>query len=215
MSILYGAPPSPFVRKVMLAHAFKSLPYQLKIVPPGSDDEGFKAASPLGKIPAYQTDKGTGFADSSVIIAYIEKTSTDVALYPSDAEDYAMALWYEEYSDTKMMEAFGALYFERVVGPKFFNHTTDDERVELAISKLIPTVLDYLESQITADEWLVADQFSSADVAVGAQLVGLIHADYQIDAQKWPKLSAYNERFISHELVQAQVQTELGMLNHS
>ena len=215
MAIIYGAPPSPYVRKVMLAHAVKQVPYELKIVAPGSDDEAFRAASPLGKIPAYKTDKGTGFADSSVIVAYLEKTSTAIKLYPEDAESYAKALWFEEYCDTKMMEAAGVLYFQRVVGPKFFNHTTDEERVDLAINELIPTVLDYIESQIIDGEWLVDNSYSIADITLGVHLVSLFHADYQIDSAKWPKTAAYSERFIAQPLVKSQIDSELALLNRS
>jgi len=69
MAIIYGVAPSPYVRKTMLAHAFKGIPYELKVTIPGSDDPEFREGNPLGKVPAYRTDDGFAFADSSVIIA--------------------------------------------------------------------------------------------------------------------------------------------------
>ncbi len=81
----------------MLAHAYKNLPYELKVVTHGSNDSEFKAASHLGKIPGYCADDGIAFPDSSVIVAYLERTSTDIKLYPESASAFAMAICYEEY----------------------------------------------------------------------------------------------------------------------
>lgn len=38
MTVVFGAPISPFVRKVRVALAEKNIPYDLKAVFPGSDD---------------------------------------------------------------------------------------------------------------------------------------------------------------------------------
>lgn len=208
MAIIYGVSPSPYVRKVMLAHAYKNIPYELKMTKPGSEDPSFRAASPLGKIPGYCADDGTAFPDSSVIVAYLERISTDITLYPDSASDFAMALWYEEYCDTKMIEATGALYFQRVVGPKFFNHLTDEVRVTEVLEKLIPPVLDFIESKLTAGQWLVADKFSIADIGIGINLFNLLHAGYELNANVWPKLSAFNERFLALDIAKAQLAHE-------
>ena len=213
MSIIYGVAPSPFVRKVMLAHAFKNVPYEFKTAFPGSDDAEFRAASPLGKVPGYKTDSGATFPDSSVIIAYLERTAPEVKLYPVNADDFGFALWLEEYADTKMTEATTALYYQRVIGPKFFSHITDEERVTEVIESLIPPVLDYVESLLNTEQWLIADTFSVADISVGVNLMNLLHADYEIDAVKWPKISAYNSRFLGLELVKAQIEVENQVLN--
>lgn len=215
MAIIYGVTPSPYVRKVMLAHAYKKVPYELKMTAPHSEDEEFRKASPLGKIPGYVSDKGTAFPDSSVIIAYIERVFTEIKLYPENAENLAIALWLEEYCDTKLTEATGALYFQRVIGPKFFSQATDEARVEEVLTKLIPPALDYIESQITNDAWLVNNQFSVADLALGSCLVSLLHADYVIDANKWPKVANYNTRFLALDMVKAQLVQENAMLNPS
>jgi len=49
---------------------------------PGSEDPEFRQASPLRKISAYKTDDGVGFSDSSIIVAYLERTSSNNALFP-------------------------------------------------------------------------------------------------------------------------------------
>jgi glutathione S-transferase len=215
MPILYGVSPSPFVRKAMLAHAHKNIPYDLKITLPSSDDEDFRQASPIGKIPAYRADDGVGFADSSVIVAYLERTSSNNALYPKNDSEYAVALWFEEWGDSALSSAINALYFQRVVGPAFFNHVTDSVRVEEILTDLIPQVLDILESRLTENSWLVGEQLSIADITVGSCLVSLLHANYQIEQSRWPKLANYNERFLALPIVQAQIEAEKAVMNRA
>ena len=212
MAILYGVPVSPYVRKVMLAHDYKKVSYELKLTPPGSDEPEFVAVSPLKKIPAYKTDNGFGFADSTIIIAYLEKTVKQNRLYPDNADLYAKALWLEEYSDTKMSEAISALYFQRFVGPKFFNHTTDEKRVTELLTELIPQVLNYIESQLILDEWAIGNEFSIADIAIGMNLISLFLVDYEIDKEQYPKLSTFNKRFMALDLVVDQLAKEATAL---
>mgnify|MGYP000365597528 CR=1 FL=1 len=215
MPILYGVPPSPYVRKAMLAHAYKNIPYELKAIMPGSDDDEFRQASPRGKVPAYKTDDNFAFADSSVIIAYLEKTSKDKPLYPSNASDYAKSLWLEEWADSELIVATSALYYQKVIGPVFFNHTTDLQRVDEILTDLIPNAFDLLETRLTEQEWLVANEFSVADITVGTCLISLLHANYQIDQSRWPKLFSFNERFLALEIVQEQIVIEKSMINQS
>jgi len=215
MSILYGVSPSPFVRKAMLAHAHKNIPYEIKITLPSSDDEEFRQASPTGKVPGYKTDDGVAFADSSVIVAYLERISNNNALYPEKASDYAQALWFEEWSDSELMSATGALYFQKVIGPVFFKHETDLKRVDEILTELIPKAFNILESRLTPQSWIVGDKLSIADITVGSCLISLLHANYQIDPSRWPKLTSYNERFLALPIVQAQIANEQGVINHA
>jgi len=215
MSILYGVSPSPFVRKAMLAHAHKNVPYEMKITMPNSEDEEFLLASPTGKIPGYKTDDGVAFADSSVIVAYLERISNDNALYPDKASDFAQALWLEEWGDSELMSATGALYFQRVIGPMFFKQEADLNRVDEIITDLIPKVFNLLESRLLDGSWLVGDKLSIADITIGACLISLLHADYQIEQVRWPKLYSYNERFLALPIAQAQIANEQSMINQS
>lgn len=213
MSILYGVSPSPFVRKAMLAHAHKNIPYEMKITLPGSDDEEFRQASPTGKIPGYKIDDGTAFSDSSVIVAYLERIDNTNTLYPENASDYAQALWLEEWGDSELMSATGALYFQRVVGPLLFKQATDLKRVDEILTDLIPKELNLLESRLSDQNWLVGDSLSIADITVGSCLISLLHADYKIDQSQWPKIYSYNERFLALPIVQTQIANEQAMMS--
>lgn len=212
MAIIYGVAPSPYVRKVMLAHAIKGINFEVIPMRPGSDDADFRAASPLGKIPGYRVNKDVAFSDSSVIIAYLERTNDNNSLYPSNAENYARALWIEEFSDTKLSEVVSALYFQRIIGPTFFEHTTDEERVQDVVTNLIPEQLNYLEKELANNEFFVNHSFSVADLAVGSHMLSLHHASFSIDADRWPALAKFADSFMNRSEVAQQLAQENAML---
>lgn len=213
MSIIYGLPPSPYVRKVMLAHAFKNVSYELVPTFPGSEDATFREVSPLGKIPAYRVSDTFGFSDSAVITAYLDRAHTENSLYPANADDYAQALWVEKYNDTKLSEVISALYFQRVVGPAFFEHTTDEERVSDLITNLIPEELNYLEKALAGNEYFVGDTFTIADLVIGTTLMSLEHANYTIDGTIWPSLSKFATTFFNRPEVVTQFSAEKSLIN--
>jgi glutathione S-transferase len=49
--------------------------------------------TPLGKIP-FARIGDRWLADSSVIVAYLDRLYPDPPMYPSDPWDYARALWF-------------------------------------------------------------------------------------------------------------------------
>ncbi len=79
--IIYGSSISPFVRKVLVALNEKGIRYEHRPVAPQAEDADFRAASPMGKIPAIDHD-GFRLADSSAILDYIEHLSPQPALIP-------------------------------------------------------------------------------------------------------------------------------------
>src|SRR5262249_41546510 len=110
MPTLYGASPSPFVRKVRVVMHEKGIAYEHEFVGPGSRKPEFRAISPLGRIPGL-VDGDLSVSDSSVICAYLERTHPDPPMFPRDPKQYARALWYEEYGDTALAAgaAFGTV----------------------------------------------------------------------------------------------------------
>jgi glutathione S-transferase len=193
MATLYGNGLSPFVRKVRVVLAEKNLPHDHDPVVPFNVSAEYKAISPLGKIPAYRDERGP-ISDSSVISAYLERRHPTPALYPSDAYEYARALWFEEWADSALVAVTGAkLFFPRIIGPRFFNQPTDEAAVAKAVAEDLPPLFDYLEGQLTGD-WIVGNAFSIADIALGTQFVNMRLAGVSIDAARWPKLARYVAR---------------------
>lgn len=195
MTVVFGAPISPFVRKVRVALAEKNVPYELKPVMPGSDDPEFAALSPFGKVPAFR-DEHIGLADSSVICAYIEKRHPTPALLPADPAAYATALWLEEYADSKLFEVLtGGVFFERIVKGKIRGLPVDEAKVAAALAQL-PSVCGYLEQQINAGA-LGGSTLTLGDIAVATQFVNLQYAGEQLDVAAFPKLAQFLARTLA------------------
>ena len=192
MPTVYGVPVSPFVRKVRVALAEKGVAYDLDPVMPVNVSAEYRKISPLGKVPAFRDGDKT-LADSSVICAYIERIHPKPALYPSDAYDYARALWFEEYADGGLVAIMGAkVFFQKVINPKFFNQPTDEAVVKKALDEELPPMFDYLESQLAPGATtLVGKQLTIGDIGVGSQFVNFFHAGCTLDTKRWPKLSAF------------------------
>jgi len=207
MPKVFGINASPYVRKVRAALAEKGLAYDLDPVIPVNVSDEYRKMSPLGKIPAFQDGDRT-LCDSSIICAYLERTHPQPALYPSDAYDYARALWIEEYADTALAGVIGPkIFFQKIVGPAFFNRPTEEETVNKAVNEELPPLFDYLESQLNGD-YFVGKALSIADIGVAAQLVNFGHAGYAIDASKWPKLAKWRDRICSRPSFKALIEEE-------
>jgi glutathione S-transferase len=190
MITLHGAPASPFVRKVRVVLAEKRIGYTLDPFVPFPKTEALLRMSPLGKIPFLEED-GFVVPDSSVICAYLERTHPEPALYPSDARQFARALWFEEYGDTRLVEATGPVFFQRFVRPNILGEKTDENVVRDALSNTVPPAFDYLESQAGTVEGIVAGRFTIADVAICSPLVNFHAAGEALDGRRWPKLARY------------------------
>jgi glutathione S-transferase len=209
MSIqIHGVPPSPFVRKVRVFLAEKNVPYELVTQQPFNPSAEYLAKSPLGKIPCLQEGDFT-LPDSSVICAYLERTHPEPPLYPGDPKDYARALWFEEYADSKLAEVCGQPFFQRVVRPLFFQQDPDETVVEKIVNEGQPPVFDYLEGQLEeGSQGFVGGRLSIADIAVGTMLAQLIHADLDLDAGRWPKLAAHRDRLLGRPSFKACIEQE-------
>jgi glutathione S-transferase len=207
MPKVLGINASPYVRKVRVALAEKGIAYDLDPVIPVNVSDEYRKMSPLGKIPAFQDGERT-LCDSSIICAYLERTKPQPALYPSDAYDYARALWFEEYADTALAGVIGPkIFFQKIISPAFFGKPTDEEVVGKALNEELPPLLSYLESQLNGD-YFVGNALSIADISVAAQLVNYAHSGYSIDASKWPKLAKWNDRICSRPSFKALIEEE-------
>ena len=96
MFTIYGVPLSIHVRKVIVTALEKRLEHRVETVFPFDPPPGWRELSPTGKIPALKHGDLT-LADSSVIVAYLEKRFPEPRSLPSDPAHYARALWFEEY----------------------------------------------------------------------------------------------------------------------
>lgn len=192
--IVYGAPPSPFVRKVLISLHEMDLSFEMRPLMPLPKTPELRALNPLEKIPIYQEGDLT-LPDSSVICAYLAKSEGDARLYPSAPADFGRALFYEEYADTAMADALGGLFFQLFVRKHVMQEEPDEALVASLWNEAVPSRFDYLEHELEGD--YLAGDFSIADVAVGAQLQALTFLQREIDGDRWPRLTGYFARLMS------------------
>ena len=188
---VFGAPLSPFVRKVRLCLLEKGLDYQLEIVMPFTPPEWYLQLNPLGRIPAMK-DGDLCLADSSVICQYLEESYEQTArLYGSDAVERAQIRWLEKYADYELapLTTFG-VFRNRVLKPSS-GHPCNEESVQSALTQKLPPHFDYLEGQLGTKPYFVGDQLSMADIAFACQLINMEHGGELIDANRWPALAAH------------------------
>jgi glutathione S-transferase len=188
--ILYGAPVSPFVRKVLVYAAIRGIEIELVPVGLGDPNPDFVAASPFKKMPALK-DGDFSISDSSAIIAYLEAKHAADPLIPAEAKDRARVIWFEEFADSILTGAAGPIFFNRVVAPKFMGREGDLEAADKAEKEALPPILDYLEGVIPASGFLVGGKLSLADIAVASPFVNAAHCNVIPDAAKYPKLTAF------------------------
>jgi glutathione S-transferase len=196
--VVLGGNVSPFVRKVRVVLAEKALDYELQQVNPFSPPAGWREISPLGKIPAFK-DGERIVNDSSVICAYLERRFPETPLYPSDAYEYARALWFEEFADGGLVAVAGQkVFFPLVLKPLFAGKAEADPADEAAAEKTlrdeVAPLFDYLEREIGDREFLVGGRLSIADVSTASPFVNLRHAGVAPDRKRWPLLRGYVER---------------------
>ena len=191
MKILYGAPGSVFVRKPRILLQEKNIDFIAQAVNPMLEvSEEFKAMSPLGKIPVFK-DGDYVIADSSAICAYIDRKYPSPFFYPEDPESLGEALWFEEYADTALFQAVAPCYYQTILVPLYRNRIADQDAIHIAISKNLPPVADYLETKVRGKFYLVADQFTIADVAVVSVFLNMYLSGFPLSKSKWPYLTAY------------------------
>lgn len=198
---LLGAPLSPFVRKARIVAAEKGIDYNYDPRPsPLGWPEGFEKINPLKRIPALLPDAANpDFAinDSSAICGYFEKLEPQPALYPSDAQAYGRALWFEEVADSDMAGKIGLGVFR----PVFFNLATgkpaDIETAKQGFEVVADSLLTYLEAQLGDSEYFAGDMFSIADIAITSQLMNLNLVGFGVPADRFAKLRAHYEHSIA------------------
>jgi glutathione S-transferase len=193
--IVYGSSLSPFVRKTLVFIAEKGLTAERKPLPPHDPFPEFRACSPLGKIPGFE-EGNFRISDSSAICHYLERKYPAPPLFPASPEDFARTIWYEEFADTSLVSAAGAVFFNLVVKRLMRLGEPDMAAVETALKDGLPPLFSYLESQV-AGPYLVGDALTLADIAVASPFVNLKLAGHPLDAARWPKLAAYLEPILA------------------
>jgi glutathione S-transferase len=191
---------------VRVALAEKAIEYEHDPVLPFGQTDEYRAKSPLGKIPCWE-DGDFLLPDSSAILAYLERTHPEPALYPSDAKEFGRVLWYEEYSDSKLIETLAPIFFQRFVQKNFFKQEPDETIVAEKLEETKP-LFDYLDAEIGDRPVIVGKHFSIADIAFGSAFATFHLGGERVDPAHWPNLAAYVDRIHARPSFKAILEEE-------
>lgn len=208
---IIGSPISPYVRKVLVCLETKKLDYEIDPIVPFFGDDEFSRLSPLRRIPVMLDDRTT-LCDSTVICQYLEDRHPTPALYPRDVAERAQARWLEEFADSRMGDVFIWRLFNQVaIRPRVWNEPTDQAVVKQALEVEIPSVLDYLETQVPQDGFLFGDP-GIADISLACFFRNAAFARFQVDAARWPRTAAFVARTLALPAFQKLARIEETML---
>lgn len=208
---LFAHPLSPYSRKAALVLLFQGVEHDYEMTAPHTDNPDFKAASPLGKIPAFK-DENTSFADSTVITHYLAKFYEGNSLLPDSPADFVKSLWFEEYADTIMTPVIGGhLFAEMVLAERLFNRAIIQEDIDKAVNEELPVIYAFLNEKLNGNQWLAGNEISIGDIAVGGLMLSLYHCRQTIPGSA-PELQAYVERFFALEPVSKVMAQEVQVL---
>lgn len=210
--VVFGAPLSPFVRKVRLFAAEKGFDYQLENVNPFNQPDWYRELNPLRRVPAIRDGDFT-LADSSVICHYLEDRDPQrPALCGEGAQARARINWLEKYADYELAPLTTFTVFRNRLLKPLMGKVCDEVAVKGAMQEKLPEHFDYLEKCLGEQQWFVDDRFSLADIAIACQLVNLRHGEEELDAQRWPRLAAHFERALARPALAEIVQGELQII---
>lgn len=209
--IIYGSSMSPFVRKVAALANEKGLAFELKAMAIGDPDPAFRAVSPFAKMPAMDDD-GFGLSDSSAICHYLEAKHPLPPLIPADPRLRGRTIWFDEFADTLLFAAIAPMFFNRIVAPRFLRREGDLAAADKAERETLPPVLDYLETQIPDDDFLVGGQLTLADLAVASPFANLAHCEVAVDPAKYPRIIRYTQKMLTRSSLSAMVERERAFL---
>lgn len=206
--VVFGAPLSPFVRKVRLFCAEKGIDYQLENVNPFNQPDWYRELNPLRRVPAIRDDDFT-LADSAVICQYLEERDPQRApLCGESPQAKARIRWLEKYADYEVAPLATFTVFRNRLLKPLMGKVCDEVAVKGAMQEKLPEHFDYLEKCLDGNDFFVDNRFSLADIALACQLVNMRHGGEELDAQRWPALAAHFERIAQRPTLDAILQGE-------
>ncbi len=110
---LISATPSPYARKVRIALAEKSVPFELQTEVPWNEGTSLPQHNPLEKLPVLILEDGTALWESSFILEWIERRYPSPPLRPAD-DDGVLAHQRMDALATGVCDAFLLVFFEKM-----------------------------------------------------------------------------------------------------
>lgn len=158
--VLYGLPPSTYVRTVLMTLEEKAVPYRLE--QPDFRSADYKSLHPFNRIPAFRHGDFKLF-ETLAIAVYIDEIFDGPRLQPEKASGKALMLqWISATNDYLYDSILRACIAERFIKP-MQGQAPDEE----AIARAKPTLaahLDILDRALSSTPYLAGDTVSLADL---------------------------------------------------
>lgn len=169
---LYVLPPSPRALKVIALKNHLGLDCELQVVDLGKDEHltaEFAALNPNKKMPVLEDDSFVLW-ESNAILFYLAAKKPDSGLWPADPKRQADVLrWLSWESAHWDAQACGAIGFER--GSKMVLRLGPPDPVQIARGEQeFHRYAAVLNEHLSGHKWLIGDDLTIADFAVGAWL---------------------------------------------
>jgi glutathione S-transferase len=195
---LYGNEASPFVARVRVQMAFKSLDVELLPPPGGIGSAQLRQLNPLGRVPVLEFG-GTLIPESSVIQEYLEDRFPSPALRGRTAEEAAVVRLVSRVADLYLVPALQPLRAE-LMARRSSAGASADTAVTAGLEALrapvqaLGVALDQLESCLARGRYAAGATFSLADCTL---LPLFVHVDRltrtllpEFRRESWPRLDA-------------------------
>lgn len=145
-----------------------------------ADGRPFRALSPMGYVPALETEAGFKLSEGPAVLSYIADLAAEGVLAPPLVSDerYRMVAWLN-FIATELHKAVFAPLMGRAAGP--------EERAAAKARAAKPFTV--LEAHLAAGRPFLVETFSVADAYLLAVLNWCEHAGVAIEA--WPAVKAW------------------------
>jgi glutathione S-transferase len=104
-----------------------------------------------------------------------------------DPYDRGRAAWIEEYADTVLAYQLGMGVMRPLLGARS-GAPVDQAKLDEALGRRLPPLLAYLDGALGEAQWYAGGAYSIADLAVAAQLSGLVLVDRLDILDPYPNL---------------------------
>ncbi|KAL2064315.1 hypothetical protein VTL71DRAFT_4809 [Oculimacula yallundae] len=196
MLTLISATPSPYARKNRIALLEKGIPFELKTEIPWHSTTETPKYNPLEKLPILIFDDGCPpIYESWFIQEYIVQKYRDQgpALMPEGLDDQLLVRQIQVLADGAC-DALALVFFE--VGRGDLKSEEWTERQMRKVNGVLDAV-DEMVKKCGPGKFLVCNEFSIADIALGAMLGMMSMIEMQVGIvqfrQKFPDLKTYWE----------------------
>ncbi|HEX5280739.1 MAG TPA: glutathione S-transferase family protein [Micropepsaceae bacterium] len=180
---IYAFPPSPRSFKVLWAAHQLGVDYELQFVDLSKGDQrkpGYSALNPNARAPVVD-DNGYLLWESNAIVEYFASLKPASGALPQDTRARLAITKWLYWESAHWDQACAILTFQRVV-KRFFSMGEPDAAEIARGNQIFERAGQVLDSELSKHRYVAGDQFTAADLSVGADMCVAEMAEYPIAA---------------------------------